>query len=258
MTTLNLDHFVTAKAALRRRMTAARAERLGRPIRGAEFDDDGMLVETDDPPAAPMAFHILYSDASRQLSGRCVTLRNLLHEVADVRLTAYCHLRDRMRTFLASRVVEATDLSTGEVHEDALAFFRGHPMLRQITADQLADRSPELLAVQQCRDEIILLSFVGASDGEFDEAEQDEVVKHVMLSVDEPLNEADVRRKVQSWVPDERAFERALGRMCAGEGDAKALMRSMRRVIDSDGEVGPEEVAFAGEIQSRLAAAGRL
>ena len=114
------------------------------------------------------------------------------------------------------------------------------------------------MAVQACRDEIIILGFVGAADGEFDEDEQDEILKHVLLSVDEQLNESEVRRRVQSWVPDERAFERALARMCEGEGDAKALMRSMRRVIDADGEVDPEEVAFASEVQSRLAQAGRL
>jgi hypothetical protein len=258
MTMLSLDHFVTARAALRRRISEARAERLGRPIRGSEFDDEGMLVEADDPPAPPMAFHLLYSDAKQQISGRCVTLRNLLHEIADVRLTAYCHMRHAMRTFVASRVVEATDLATGEVHEDGLAYFRTHPLLQHMTADDLAYRSSELLAVQACRDEIIILSFVGAADGDFDEAEQDEIVKHVLLSADEPLDEGEVRRRVASWIPDERAFDRALSRMCSGEGDAKALMRSMRRVVDADGEVDAEEVAFVSEIQDRLVAAGRL
>lgn len=258
MTTLTIDHFITARAAFRRRLTDARAERLGRKISGAEFDDHGMSVKMEDPPAPPMAFHIVYTDTRQQLSGRCITLRNLLHEDAEVRLTAYCHMRGAMRMFLASRVAEATDLATGEVHEDALSYFREHPMLRHMTADDLAARSPELLAVQQCRDEIIILSFVGAADGEFDDDEQDEVVKHVLLSVDEPLDEHEVRRRVQSWVPDERAFERALLRMCAGEGNPKALMRTMRKVIDADGEVDPEEVVFASEVQQRLQTAGRL
>ncbi|MDO9429864.1 MAG: TerB family tellurite resistance protein [Phenylobacterium sp.] len=258
MNSLNLDHFVTARVAFRRRLTGARAERLGKRIGGSEFDDHGMLVEVDDPPAPPLAFHMVYSDAKQQLSGRCITLRNLLHEVAEVRLTAYCHMRNALRTFVASRVVELTDLATGEVHEDGLAYFRQHPLLGHATADDLTNRSAELLAVQACRDEIIILSFVGASDGDFDEDEQNEILKHVLLSVDEQLNENEVRRRVQSWVPDERAFERALARICAGEGDAKALMRSMRRVIDADGEVDSEEVAFASEVQTRLIQAGRL
>lgn len=68
----------------------------------------------------------------------------------------------------------------------------------------------------------------------------------------------NIRRRLRSWVPDERAFDRALKRICDGEGDAEALMRTMRRVIDADGEIDLEEVAFADEVQKRLQAAGRL
>lgn len=258
MTDLTIEHFVTARAGLRRRLASVRAERLGRPIKGQEFDDHGMLVEVDDPPAPPMAFHLVYSDANNRLSGRCVTLRNLKHEVTDVRLTGYCYMRSALRMFMASRVVEATDLATGEVHDDGLAFFREHPLLQMMTADEAGAKSPELLALQDCRDEIIVLSFVGASDGDFDEGEQEAIVRHVMLRSDEPLRESVIRRRVQAFMPDERAFERALNRLCAGEGDPRALMRSMRQVIDADGEVDPEEVAFAGEVQRRLTIAGRL
>lgn len=258
MSSLALDHFVTARAGFRRRLSQDRAARLGRPIKGDEFDDHGMLVEVDDPPAPPMAFHLVYQDAKNALSGRCVTLRNLLHEVTDVRLTAFCHMRSAMRTFMASRVVEATDLATGEVHDNGLSFFREHPLLRMMTADDAAEKSPELLALQDCRDEIIILSFVGASDGDFDEDEQEQIVRHVMLRSDEALDEATIRRRVRAFVPDERAFDRALNRLCAGEGHPAALMRSMRRVIDADGEVDPEEVAFASEVQRRLEGAGRL
>ncbi|MBX9460681.1 MAG: TerB family tellurite resistance protein [Brevundimonas sp.] len=258
MTMLTIDHFLTARAGLRRNLSQSRAERLGRPIKGHEFDDHGMLVEVDDPPAPPMAFHLIYSDARNALSGRCVTLNSLKHEVTDVRLTGYCYMRSAMRMFMASRVVEATDLATGEVHDDGLEFFREHPLLKMMTASEVAARSPELLALQDCRDEIIILSFVGASDGDFDEDEREQIVRHVMLRSDEPLHEPTIRRRVASIVPDERAFERALNRLCAGEGDPAALMRSMRRVIDADGEVDAEEVAFASEIQARLRAAGRL
>lgn len=258
MTMLSLDHFVTARAGFRRRQTANRAERLGRQIGGHEFDDVDFDVPVDGPPAPPLAFHLVYRSQKQELTGRCVTLQRMQDEVAEVRLWAYCYLRNGLKNFLASRIVETTDLATGEVHEDSLEFFRGHPLLKPLTADRLASMSPELVTLQECRDEIIVLSFVGASDGEFDEDEQEEIVKHVMYRSDEPLREAVVRQRVRNWVPDERAFEGALARLCAGEGDAVALMRSMRRVIDADGEVDPEEAAFAAEVQSRLRQAGRL
>ena len=186
---LTFDHFVTAKAGFRRRLSEDRAIRLGREIKGHEFDDHGMLIEVDGPPAPPMAFHLVYSDSRNQLTGRCVTLQSIKGEISDIRLWAYCYLRSQMRSFVASRVVEATDLSTGEVRDDALRFFQGHPLLAHLTADRLAAMSPELIALQECRDEIVVLSFVGAADGEFDEDEQDEILKHVMRRADEPLDE---------------------------------------------------------------------
>ena len=69
MSSLTFDQFVTARAGLRRNLSQTRAERLGRPIKGQEFDDHGMLVQVDDPPAPPMAFHLIYSDAKNSLSG---------------------------------------------------------------------------------------------------------------------------------------------------------------------------------------------
>lgn len=258
MSDISFDHFVSARSGFRRRLAADRAERLGKPIKGQEFDDHGMLVEVDGPPAPPMVFHLLYEDVKRQISGRCVTLQSIKEELADVRLWTFCHYRMALRAFMASRIVEATDLSTGEVHEDCLTMFRDHPLLRPVTADTLAGLSPEVLALQECRDEIIILSFVGAADGDFDEAEQEAIVTHVQIRADEDLDEGHIRRRVRSWAPDERSFDGALSRMCAGQGDARQLIRSMRKVIDADGEVDPEEVAFATEVERRLREAGRL
>ena len=258
-TTLATQHFVAARAALRRQLAQLRAERFERLIRGPQFDDQVMTPEPDDPPAPPIVFHLLYEDAKRQLSGRCVTLRTIRMEIDEIRLGAFCHLRKMPRAFLASRIVEVTDLATGEVHEDGMSYFRFHPMLEGLNPDSLANLSLETLALQECRDEIILLSFIAAADGDADENEYDAIVTHVFNRCpDEGLNEVEVRRRVRNFVPDERGFEMALRRMCDGGGDAKALMRSMRHVVDADGDADDDEVAFAHEIESRLAAAGRL
>ncbi len=256
---IEIPEFVEARSALHRRLAAERAERFGRPIHGAEFDDLSMLETPDDPPAPPMQFHIIYESAALELSGRCVTLRRLRKEFEEVRLTVFCHYRRAMRTFIASRIAEATDLATGEVFEDALGYFMHHPLLQHETADQIAALSAEILAVNECRDEIILLSFLAAADGRIDDAEEDEMVKHVFNRCpDEALSEREVRRRVRSFVPDEWAFERALSRMCAGGGDARTLVRTMRHLVDADGRLDPEEVRFATAIEGELRAAGRV
>lgn len=256
---LDFDDFTAKRGAVGRGAIARRAERLGKMVGGHEFDDEHMAPIDGDRSAPPLAFHIIYADTKQNLTGRCITLRNLQEELEEVRVTAYCHLRHALRSFIASRIVETTDLATGEVHEDGLAYFSSHPLLRHTTADVLASRSGEILAVHECRDEIIILNFVGASDGHFDDDELDEVVKHVLNRCpEEGLSEGEIRRRVRSFVPDEYSFSRALDRICRGSGDARALVRSLRRVVDADGELDPEEVAFTIEIENRLGAAGRL
>lgn len=259
MSTLSLEHFVTARAAMGRRLAARRAERFARPIHGHSFDSADMSIEVDDPPAPPIAFHLVYQDASNKLSGRNFTLRNLKTEWTEIRLSGICHFRNALRTFLASRVVEVTDLSTGEISEDGLEYFRGHPLLQGLNSAEASEKSPAAWAVQECRDEIIILSFVAASDDDFAEAEEDQIVAHVLdFACDEAVTEAEVRRRIRAYVPDELAFDRALSRICQGSGDPKALMRSLRRVVDADGELDTEEVAFVSEIAMKLTDAGRI
>src|SRR5690349_11194970 len=108
MTVLNIDHFVRARAAMCRQVQAVRAERFGREIKGPQFDDELMSSSpvVEDPPAPPMAFHLIYQDGKGDYSGRVVTLRNLRHELEEIRLTAFCHWRSAIRHFMASRVVE--------------------------------------------------------------------------------------------------------------------------------------------------------
>jgi hypothetical protein len=255
---LTTENFVQARVAMAQRLALRRAERFGRPIHGDADDEAEMTIPVDDPSAPPIAFHLIYQDAHNALTGRCFTLRTLKDEIAEVRLSGICHLRDGFRTFLASRTVEVTDLATGEVSEDGLEYFRHYPMLQHLTGDSFATLSPSNLAVQSCRDEIILLTFLAASDEDFCKAEEDQIVGYVLdYACDPDVSEPEVRRRIRDYIPDEQAFDRALARMCRGEGDATALLRAMRRLVEADGEIDSQEIAFVEDIQARLVAAGR-
>lgn len=101
-----------------------------------------------------------------------------------------------------------------------------------------------------------VLAIVAAADGLFDEGEQDRIVIHVFDRVPEiQLDEAILRHRLALHVPDVDAYENAMYRMSRFQsGDPVALLRSLRKLIDADGQVSVEETMFANEIQARLSA----
>lgn len=248
-----LIHFVQARAVLGRLKADQVALRYGRTISPADAEESDDVGDVEGVETPPLAFHIVYVSASGVQTSRCITVERIQDEIGEIRVVAHCHTRDRRRDFLASRILEVTDLGTGEVHDDALIYFAGHPMLGIRRPEQAARRTAGSLAVQECRDEVILLSFVAASDGLFDPNEMDAVVLHVMNRVPDPdVEERHVRAAINNLIPNELAFDRALARLCKGGGDAIALVQSLRKVVDADGMVAPEEVAFVTEIEQAL------
>lgn len=66
--------------------------------------------------AHPIAdLEIVYKDAFDEISTRKISVIRATRENGDYTLECYCHLRKQPRTFLASRIVQCVDLSTGEV-----------------------------------------------------------------------------------------------------------------------------------------------
>jgi hypothetical protein len=250
--------FVRARAAVAGAAAIANAIRLGRPLSVPEVDPDQVVIDFDDAEhTPPVTFHVVYRNSHGVQSGRVITIRSIRREFNDVRIGAYCHERRAFRTFLASHIVEATDLSTGEVHADALAFFEQHALLGGLAPD--APLSLETMALQECRDEVTILCVVAAADGHVAEAERDVIIRHVMdRCPDEGMQEGEIQRRIRSLSPDEHAYDMAIGRLCNGRGDAKALMRSLRKLIDADDIIEPEEAAFCARLQTDLELANRL
>lgn len=69
------------------------------------------------------ALFLRYRDAEGAATARRITVRQVTRRAdGDVLVVAYCHERRAMRSFLASRVDELIDLSTGEVAENPTAY----------------------------------------------------------------------------------------------------------------------------------------
>jgi predicted DNA-binding transcriptional regulator YafY len=145
------------------------------------YSDDDFEDKVDDDYVAPMVFRMSYLSSSGEKSDRVVRLIKLDDIDRDIRVSAWCYHREAYRSFFLSRIVEVSDISTGEVFEDARIFLADCGALKAETA--------EAKALRLCSDELAILAFVGSCDGLFKPEEKDEVVKHVCYSSDEPLNE---------------------------------------------------------------------
>lgn len=253
----NIEVFLQARDELCDRIVQARTQRFGRPIKGAAFHDDQTMINADLAlaEAPPIVFHLIYSDANESLTGRGFKLLRLGQTGNDIAVGGICFMRSAYRQFKATRIVEVTDLNTGEISEDGRAFFANHPLLG------LGDgrkKTEEEKAIKEVRDELVVLTFVSASDGEIHPFEMEEIVKFVFNSWDESLDEAIVAARVASFVPDSSAFLRSMDRLCQKPGQARALERALRAVVDADRKLHQNEQAFAHYILGRLVEAGRL
>ena len=254
-----LGRFLTKRTLFLKRRAEDRAKDLGRGAGAPEADPDDMLLGSGGIETPPLVVHITYRDTRSNISGRCVTIKTVRDMVSDIQIGCYCHLRRTYRSFLASRVVEVVELTTGEVFQDGVKYFRHHPLLKPAPESGLSPPAAHVLDIRDCRDAIVLLSFLASADGEFNPLEEDQIVSYVLDEACSPdVGEEDIRSAIRGFAPDRVDFENSLERLCSGDRSLNRFRTAVRRLVDADGVLDEAEFAFAGEIESRLTASGRL
>lgn len=252
MSYLGLEDFAKVRAALGQRVADARFLAKGRKNHADAADSDGMLITDDSVEVLPAVFHLTYEDSGGTVSERVVTITRIERRADEFYLHGRCHLRNAQRSFAVARIQEGFDITTGELFSDPAAFFGGHPLYSD-------PRQPNHQALQTCKHEINLLTVVGASDGLFDPDEQDVLLVHVFDRCDHlALEEDQLRQLLALCAPNDLAFRGSLIQMAHFKaGDATALRRSMRKLVDADGTLAPEEMNFVAEIEEVLAGRDR-
>ena len=161
----------------------------------------------------------------------------------------FCHTKGAVRTFYADRMSELVDLETGEVATDCDRYIRDNALL---WSERLDVEDPSRRALRDCRDDLAILVYVAFADGEFHPDEMDCAVLHVMESCDCQLDENHVRNAVASLHPTEETFTLALARVRKRERSTRPLLRSLRRIVDADGEVTVAETEAVERIEAAL------
>lgn len=243
-----LGRFAAVRVALGQRVADAKFLSAGRRNRGEREDSEAMVGGGDTVDVVPAVFHLTYEDSGGFQSERVVTVRRIERRSSGAFfLHGVCHLRQAPRCFNVERIVECFDITTGEFFGDPARYFSEHPLYTD-------PREPEQEAIKLCRHELNLLTVIGASDGLFDPDEQDVVLLHVFDRCDHlKMDERRVRNLLAFMAPDQAAFDGSLFQMHRFKaGDPKALRRSMRRLVDADGQLHAAEVHFVQEIEQHL------
>ncbi len=203
----------------------------------------------DDQPDAPSSGQALPADifieyeASEGESARVVTMRKIWRSNHILYVQGICHLRSKLRTFRADRILSLTCLATGEVPDDPEAWLADHALM-------VGELSPShtAAAIRKCRDELLILAYVARSDMRMDEDEIAVAVDFVMMATEHEIDRIQVFKYVARLSTTGINIETCMDRVARRSGRWAPLMRAMRRLIDADGEVTLEEQLAVQEI----------
>jgi hypothetical protein len=68
--------------------------------------------------ATGKSYSITYQDFDENITNRIITIKKITRKGRGIYISAYCHLRNEMRTFLRDRIIGyITDIETGEIFE---------------------------------------------------------------------------------------------------------------------------------------------
>lgn len=199
---------------------------------------------------------IRYVDAKGNRSTRRVTVRRIYEKDADLALACYCHERRAPRLFLASRIEELIDLSTGEAFDDAPLFLRRHVAFDPAAGGAKADATRQ--ALDRVRPDLAVLVFLAACDGSFDPEERDAILEYVAERCgDLDYDHTRVFGYVSRLHPDEDTFFDAIETLAEREdSDLAALARGAVAVVEADGVIDDAEFAFITAMREAFAEYG--
>lgn len=224
-----------------------------RPIVLPAADDEDHDHEHSVEHFSDLAF-VFYQNAKGEPSYRRITIRGIVQKPGgDYRIQAYCHERDANRTFLASGIIELTDLATGEVHADPTSFLRRH-----ILYDPAGGAPSHLRQVlRQRRPELVAFTYTARCDGRLDPREEEAICRWLARE-DTRLPTVEVVAHLRRLRPSIMDFANSLGTLLSNSNDQRAasFAESVADIVLADDHVSPEERAMFDTLRERFSASG--
>ena len=227
-----------------------------------DVDDTDPLEEIQTLELGPIAgvgCILTYQDTKGQVSVRRVTCRRLSHLKDVLYVQAYCHERQKMRTFRIDRIAETACGVTGEIFVPGSSFFDRFSVTDDGGAAVSFGLNPRLAA--DLRAALNVLAFLAKADGRI--VPEERTVMHEFCQSfgvrysREDFDFEGVCQHAQRLAPDAETFFVALGRLTrrdAPQGLRPIVCRFAGDLIEADGEQHPEEFYFGMKVQEALGA----
>ncbi|HVT36318.1 MAG TPA: WYL domain-containing protein [Nevskiaceae bacterium] len=225
--------------------------------------DEGIVDAGGSGVPFTQTMYLYYRDAKGDESKRRVTTRCLRPWGGgdDLAMIAWCHERDALRTFLASRMQELVDLNTGESHRPPAPWlwqqYRSWPDHEQFEAEPAAaterPAEPQVLPaiaspanrLRLARRAVLCMVYVARSDGRMDMTERGVIAKFLRnaernLGVEFPWS--DVHGQLQRLSCDQGEFLVGIKQLRSGPAEFRTLLRNaVTELVAADGNADPEE-----------------
>lgn len=218
------------------------------------LDRPGWDASVEYAPSTPRPIDarlkLIYRDASGTTTERIVQAKEC--DITDPAgyLIGYCELRNEIRTFRLDRIIRATDMATGEIIDNLLAFaeasFRASPSHSII---QLLDDSADALRG---------LFYIGKADGRFTKKEKELFLSFChQASGDARITMKQIEEACASLpMPSMQAYKLICGRLAKASDELKAnILQTAEAMIATEKTVAVEEAEALAYMRKRFAAA---
>lgn len=217
----------------------------GRTAVLTKADDVSGNIDSENDEVGGLAWFIEYEDSSGDISERRITIRSVFEKSKVYYINAFCHERGAFRQFRLDRVVEATDLATGEVLDD-------YPDIekRLITLAPEGVEAETKNALRESKAALIILSYLSRCDGNYHPAEEDVIFKFIADQFFEKnLDEKIISKHIKRLYPHEGDFARAVKSL--HKKDARyvsSVLKYSGQLIAADGFLDDKEVTAMIEV----------
>jgi hypothetical protein len=199
------------------------------------------------------ALFISYKDAKGDISHRRISVRTVNRtDDGDILIKAYCYERRSARSFRADRIIEAVDLTTGEVLDAPAVLECLGIEERELVSGK--SRAATNQALRKCRHALNILTYLARCDGHFHHEEENIIIHYL---VNECFNcvfdDEFLLRRIRNHYPDTDTFFDSLDYLEENAPDSlKKIGKFSAQLVQADGVISIKENEFMTELHGYL------